>query len=124
MAPWRRLSDLSGTILSISSVEVSPNPVHSGQAPMGLLKLKSLGSAGGTTHPQPAHRSSEENVRGSNRVPSISTLLAVGLAVRLAVALDSTNTMICSGLRSSASSIDWRVETSIEGPIRNRSIAT
>ena len=87
---------------------------------MGLLKLKSLGSAGGTTHPQPAHRISEENVRGSNREPSISMLLAVGLAV----ASDSTNTMICSGLRSSASSIDWRVETSIEGPIRNRSIAT
>ena len=68
---------------------------------MGLLKLKSLGSAGGTTHPQPAHRSSEENVRGSNREPSISMLLAVGLAVGLVVVLavgDLVGVPVASGL--------------------------
>ena len=48
------LSDSSGMALRMSSPSVRPKPRHVGQAPMGLLKLKSPGVGAGSVMPQSA----------------------------------------------------------------------
>lgn len=58
--------------MSIS--EDSPKPAHLGQAPKGLLKLKSLGSANGMLSSQDVQSSSEENRRTSKGLLSISVV--------------------------------------------------
>src|ERR1019366_2353939 len=67
MAPSVRLRSGYGTINARSYSSVAPNPLHVGQAPLGLLNEKSCGDGGGATCPSFGHWNQVVNRRKGGR---------------------------------------------------------